>query len=139
MSNSQTYREPQRTTGWTGWIAFGGIMLVLLGMFHAIEGLVAVFDNGYYRVTPSGLVVNVSYNVWGWVHFGMGVTAFVVGIGVLAGRTIARAAAVVIAAASAVIHLAFIAAYPVWSLVIITLDVIVIFAILVHGRETDPA
>jgi hypothetical protein len=54
MSNGQTYGEPRRTTGWTGWIAFGGIMLVLLGLFHAIEGLVAVFDDGYYRVTPSG-------------------------------------------------------------------------------------
>lgn len=90
-------------------------------------------------MTPSGLVVNVSYNAWGWLHFGMGVIAFVVGIGVLAGRSVARAAAVVLAGASALIHLAFIAAFPVWSLVIIALDVIVIYAILVHGRETERA
>jgi hypothetical protein len=52
-----------QVTGWAGWVAFAGIMLILLGFFQAIEGLVAIFDKGYYPVTPNGLVVNVDYTV----------------------------------------------------------------------------
>jgi hypothetical protein len=51
-------RAPART-GWTGWVVFASVMMILLGCFQAIEGLVAIFDDGFYRVTPSGLVVNV--------------------------------------------------------------------------------
>ncbi|WP_243769746.1 DUF7144 family membrane protein [Amycolatopsis acidicola] len=127
--------EPRRATGWTGWVAFCGLMLVLLGLFHAVEGLVAVFDEGYYRVGSSGLSVHMSYTAWGWLHLGLGVVAVVVGIGVLRGGTVAQAAGAVFAAASAVVHLLFIAAYPAWSLVVITIDVLVIYALIVHGKE----
>ena len=48
-------------TGWVGWVAFAGIMLIMLGIFQAIEGFVAIFDDGYYLVRPNGLVVNVDY------------------------------------------------------------------------------
>ncbi|HET6505091.1 MAG TPA: hypothetical protein VFG87_30440 [Amycolatopsis sp.] len=127
--------EPERATGWTGWVAFAGVMLILLGLFHAIEGLVAVFNRGYYLVTPSGLVVNVDYTVWGWVQFGLGVLAVGVGIGLFTGNLAARIGGVIIAAASAIVNLSFVAAFPVWSILIIAVDVIVIYAIVVHGRE----
>jgi len=127
--------EPERATGWTGWVAFGGVMLILLGLFHAIEGLVAVFNRGYYLVTPSGLVVNVDYTVWGWVQFGLGALAVLVGIGLFTGNLAARIGGMVIAAASAIVNLSFVAAFPVWSILIIAVDVIVIYAIAVHGRE----
>ncbi|WP_236790907.1 hypothetical protein [Amycolatopsis sp. GM8] len=132
MSDSQAKAHP---TGWTGWVSFGGIMLVLLGLFHAVDGLVALLDDNYYAVGPSGMAINVSYTVWGWLHLGLGILAFVVGIGVLSGRAVAQAAAAVIAAASALVHLVFIPAYPFWSIIVIVLDVLIIYALLVHGRE----
>lgn len=125
-----------RPTAWTGWVAFAGIILILAGLFHVIEGLVAVFNRGYYLVTSSGLVVSVDFNVWGWVQFGLGVLAIVIGIGLLAGNVYAGIAAVIIAGVSAIVHLGFIAAFPVWSVLVIAVDVIVIYAIVVHGRET---
>lgn len=136
MTDSYTTpRQPEKTTGWTGWVAFGGVMLILLGLFQAVEGLVAVFDEGYYHVTQSGLLVNVTYDAWGWVHFGVGVSAVVIGAGVLSGNLIAQIAGAILAGASALIHLAFVPAYPVWSLIVITLNVIVIYAFIAHGRE----
>ena len=60
-------------TGWTGWIVFASFMMFLLGTFQAIQGLVAIFDDGYYAVTESGLVVDVDYTAWGWVHLLLGV------------------------------------------------------------------
>jgi hypothetical protein len=122
-------------TGWTGWVVFASVMMVLLGMFQAIQGFVAIFDDGYYRVTESGLVVNVDYTVWGWTHLLLGALILVSGIGVLAGNLAARTVGVVLAGLSAVANLVFIEAYPVWSVIIITVDVLVIYALIVHGRE----
>ena len=136
-SSRAPYGEPAvpEPTAWTGWIAFSGFMMILLGTFQAIEGLVAVFDDGFYRVRPDGLLVNVDYSVWGWVHLLLGVVVVVSGLGVLVGNLLARIVGVVLAVVSAVLNLAFISAYPVWSTIMITIDVIVIYAIIVHGRE----
>jgi len=136
-SSRTTYGEPAvpEPTAWTGWVAFAGFMMILLGTFQAIEGLVAVFDDGFYLVRPGGLVVNVDYNVWGWVHLLLGVVVVLSGLGVLVGNLLARIVGVVLAVVSAVLNLAFISAYPVWSAIIIAVDVVVIYALTVHGRE----
>ena len=122
-------------SGWVGWVAFGGVMMMLLGAFQAIEGLVALFDDGFYLVRPSGLVVDVDYNVWGWIHLIIGAVAIVAGAGLLVGNMAARVVGVIVAVLSALLNLAFLSAYPIWSTIMITLDVIVIYAIIVHGRE----
>jgi len=122
-------------TGWAGWVGFAGIMLIMLGIFQAIEGFVAIFDNGYYLVRPNGLVINVDYTAWGWLHLIIGLIAVAIGLGLMAGNMIARIAGVIIAVISATLNLLFIGAYPVWSTIIIAVDVIVIYAIAVHGRE----
>ena len=131
-SRRADYAEP---TAWAGWVVFGGVMLMMMGAFQVIEGLVALFDDGFYLVRQNGLVVNVNYNTWGWIHLLIGVVAVLAGIGLLAGNMIARIVGVVAAFLSALVNLAFISAYPIWSAIVITLDVIVIYAIIVHGRE----
>jgi hypothetical protein len=122
-------------SGWAGWVVFAGIMMIMLGAFQVIEGLVALFDQGYYLVAPSGLVLSVDYNTWGWTHLIIGVLALATGIGLIAGNMLARVVGVILAVLSAILNLVFIAAYPVWSTVVIAIDVIVIYAIVVHGRE----
>ena len=122
-------------TAWAGWVVFGGVMLIMMGTFQVIEGLIALFDDGFYLVRPSGLVVSVDYSTWGWTHIIIGVVAVLAGAGLLAGNMAARIVGVGIAFLSALVNLAFIAAYPVWSVILITLDVIVMYAIIVHGRE----
>jgi hypothetical protein len=126
---------PARPTGWVGWIIVAGVTMIVLGAFQIIEGLVAVFHRSYYLVTSNNLLVHVSYSAWGWVHFGIGVAIVLVGFGVLAGMTLARVLGIAFAVISAIVNLAFIAAYPVWGIIIIALDVIVIYALAVHGRE----
>jgi hypothetical protein len=80
-------------------------------------------------------VVNVDYTAWGWVHLLVGVLLMVSAAGVLSGNIAARAVGVVLAGLSAVLNLLFIAAYPLWSTIIITVDVLVIYALTVHGGE----
>jgi hypothetical protein len=126
-------------TGWTGWVAFASTLMVLLGTFQAIEGLVAIFDDGYYRVTQGGLVLSVDYTAWGWAHLLLGLLIVISGIGVMAGNLAARTVAVILAGLSAIANLLFIEAYPLWSIIVITVDVLVIYALTVHGREMKRA
>jgi hypothetical protein len=123
-------------TAWAGWIMFAGIMMIILGTFEAIAGLVALFNDKYYLVTRNNLVVSVDYTTWGWVHLLLGIVVAAAGLGVMVGQMWARVVGILVAVASAIVNIAFLAAYPVWSTIIITIDVLVIYALTVHGRET---
>jgi hypothetical protein len=134
-TSSVAYGKDPDPTGWTGWVVFASFMMIIAGSFQAIEGLVAIFDDGFYHVTENGLVVNVDYSVWGWTHLLLGALLIVAGVGVLAGNILARVVAIVLAALSALVNLAFLEAYPIWGVIIIVIDVLVIYALVVHGRE----
>lgn len=122
-------------TGWVGWVAFAGIMLVLVGSFHIVEGLVGLFRDQVFLVGTGGLVVSMDYTAWGWTHIIGGALAVLVGVCLLAGQTWARVIAVVVALLSALINVAFLPAYPIWSVLMIAIDILVIWAITVHGSE----
>lgn len=130
---------PPTPTDWAGWVVFGAMMLILLGAFQVIAGLVALLNDGFYLVTTNGLVVHVDYSAWGWVHLAVGVVAVAAGAGLFTGRTWARVAGVCVAVLSAVVNLAFLAAFPFWALLMIGLDVVVIYAITAHGAEMKTA
>lgn len=127
--------HPKESTAWTGWIVFAGVLLATVGSFQVIQGLVALFHNGFYLVRPSGLVVDVNYNTWGWTHLIIGAVMIVTGLGLFVGNMAARVVGVAVAVLSAIVNLGFISAYPIWSAIIIALDVVVIYAIIVHGGE----
>jgi hypothetical protein len=122
-------------TGWTGWLAFAGMMMVMLGSFHAFQGFVALLDDDYYLVPKSGLTIHVDYTAWGWIHLVLGSIIALAGFGLLAGQMWARIVAVLTALVSAVVNVAFLAAFPVWSSIMIVLDIVIIWAVMVHGRE----
>jgi hypothetical protein len=124
-----------RQTGWVGWVVFAGAMLVMLGVFHIIQGFVALFRDEVYVVGRSGLAVNVDYTAWGWTHIVGGAIAILVGGCLLAGQLWARIVAVVVAMGSAIVNVAFLPAFPVWSALMIVIDVLVIWAVTVHGSE----
>jgi len=128
-------RYEQRETGWTGWIVFASVMMVMVGMFQAIEGVVGIFKDGYFAVPSKDLLVTVDYTAWGWAHLGLGIVAIVTGIFLLTGRTWARIIAITLAVLSAIFNIGFLAAYPVWSTIIIAFDVLTIYAVAVHGGE----
>lgn len=127
-------RTPQ-VTPWVGMVVFAGTMLMLLGSFQFIQGLVALIRDNYYTVTRTGLLLEWDFTAWGWIHLIIGAIAIVTGIGVLAGQMWARVIGIIIAGISALANLAFLAAYPIWSTIIIALDVLAIYALAVHGRE----
>jgi hypothetical protein len=111
------------------------MILIMLGTFHIIEGIVALVDNGYFLVTRTGLAVNIDYTVWGWVHIVAGVVVLLAGVGVFAAKLWARIVGTTVAAVSALLNVAFLAAYPIWSTLMIALAVVVIMALTVHGTD----
>ena len=80
-------------------------------------------------------MANASYTTWGWVHLLAGAVAIAAGVGLLSGQMWARVLGVLIAALSAMLNFLFIPAYPVWSLLMVTFDIVVIWAITAHGAE----
>jgi hypothetical protein len=121
-------------TGWVGWIAFAGVMLIIVGALQALYGLVAIF-NDQWVVWNNGNSVWLDITAWGWVHLIAGIVLVLAGLGVFTGNVLARAVGVVVAALSAILAFLGLPLYPIWSLIVITLDVLVIWALIAHGGE----
>jgi hypothetical protein len=131
MSNDAYSRTGRQTSGWAvGFILFAAIMMIMVGVFQALQGLVAIFENEFYVATRNYLF-QFDATTWGWIHLLLGL---------LSGRTWARAAAIALAVLSAIANFLFIPYYPFWSLLIITLNIFVIWAIAAHGGDLrEPA
>lgn len=122
-------------SGWAqGFIIFAAVMMILAGSFQAFAGLVAIFDDEFYVTTPK-YVLQFDSTSWGWIHLLMGLVVLGAGFAVMSGKTWGRVVGITLAVLSAAANFAFLPYYPFWSLTIITLDVFVIWALSVHGRD----
>jgi len=112
--------------------------MVMLGTFQAIEGLVALFKDTYFVTPRSGLVVSVSYTTWGWVHLLLGILVALAGLGVMAGQGWARWFAIVVVSLNFIAQLGFLgnSQYPLWSLTVMALNVIILFALTARWSES---
>ncbi len=136
MTDTKSHRPAgTTTTGWVGWVYFAGIIMLMVGFFQGLAGLVALFNDTFFLVTEGGLILKVDYTVWGLVHLLIGLTILAAGWAVLNGRTWGRSIGIILSVLSSIANMMFIGAYPLWSIIIIVLDVIVIYALAVHGRE----
>jgi hypothetical protein len=125
----------RESSGWAvGFILFAAIMMIMTGVFQALEGLIAIFENEFYVATRNYLF-QFDATTWGWIHLVVGLVVAFAGWGLLSGRTWARATAIALAVLSAIANFLFIPYYPFWSLLIIALDVFVIWAIAARGGE----
>jgi hypothetical protein len=123
----------EQPPGWAaGFIVFAAVMMMMSGGFEALAGLIAIFQNEFYVQTRNYLF-QFDATAWGWIHLILGIIVALAGWGLLSGRTWARVVGITLAALSATANFLFIPYYPFWSLLIITLDVFVIWAIAVYG------
>jgi hypothetical protein len=126
--------EQQRSSGAVGWTWFAAIMMILIGGFHTISGLAGIIKDDFYAVTPN-YVFKFDVTTWGWIHLIAGIIIILAGFGLFSGAVWARTVGVILAAISAFVSFAWIPLYPVWSIVIIAIDVAVIWALTAHGRD----
>lgn len=128
------HHDVTHQTGWVGWAVFAAIMMMLAGIFQAIFGLAAILDDNFFVVTQSQLLL-FDLTTWGWVHLIAGILLFFASASLMAGGMYGRIIGVILAFLSAVVNIANISAYPIWSVVIITIDVLIIYALIAHGHE----
>jgi hypothetical protein len=129
MSTRYDERPPEPTSGWAAaGVIFAGTVLTLAGIFQAIEGIAAIANDNFFVKTPN-YTFNLDVTAWGWIHLILGIFMFCVGLGLFSQATWAGIAAIVIAMLSAIANFFFIPHYPIWSLVVIGLDIWVIWAL----------
>ncbi|MGW5645675.1 DUF7144 family membrane protein [Saccharopolyspora sp. NPDC003752] len=123
----------QPTGAMSGWLAFAGSLIAMIGIFNIIGGITALFRPTYYLVGTAQLLV-FDFAAWGWFWLALGVVQVVAGVGCMYGQMWARMTGIGLAALSAIAHLAFFAAFPLWSLVVIAMSVLVIYGLMVPPR-----
>lgn len=123
-----------KTTGWVGWIAFASTFMVLAGFFQIIFGLTALFQDDVIITAPSNVWL-VDLTTWGWAHMLFGILLLFGGMALIAGSMWARILAVFLAGLSAIVNFAFIPVYPLWSIMLIIFDALIIYAVIAHGSE----
>jgi hypothetical protein len=125
-------REP---SGWAiGWITFAAFMMIMIGAFHVIAGLVAIVDDTFY-VAGRQYIFQFDRTTWGWIHLLLGILVFLAGIGLFSGAIWARTVGVILALISAIAAFAWLPYYPIWGVIILTMAVAVIWALTAHGRD----
>ena len=117
--------------GFTGFAAF---MMILIGSFHIIAGIAGIIEDEFYTVTPNW-VLQFDATSWGWIHLIAGIIVLIAGISLFSGAVWARTVGVIMATISAIANFAWLPYQPWWSLTIIAIDVFVIWALTVHGRD----
>src|ERR1044072_1922111 len=128
MTQYDTTREPA-VSGWAvGGITFAGTMLILIGMFQAIDGIAAIANDEFF-VVGQNYTFDLDVTAWGWIHLLLGIGLGIAGVSLFAGKTWAAVVALTLAMLSAVANFFFIPYYPFWAILMIALDCWVIWAL----------
>ena len=111
-------------------------MLLVAGVIEFLYGLAAIIGpNSAYFLQADGDLFLLDVNGWGWWHILLGLLMVIIGISLYFGATWARVIAIILVSLNAVSQLALLPVQPWWSLIVLGLDVLVLFALTVHGRE----
>jgi hypothetical protein len=117
-----------------GWATFAGLMMIMLGIFHAIAGFAEIVDPDSYVVTQK-YIFKFDASTWGWIHLIVGILVFFAGFGVFRGAVWARTVGVILAIVSGAAAFAWLPYVPFWSILLIFIAVAVIWALTIHGRD----
>jgi hypothetical protein len=126
-------------TAWVGWVLLGALMFVMLGAVHLGTGLVALLRPEVLAGGRSDLLLPVSMAALAWFHIVLGALAVIVGVGLVRGSGWARLTAVLLAGVAALVNFAFLAIYPVLSIITLVMIAVVTYAVAMHGAEVADA
>ncbi|WP_405415786.1 hypothetical protein [Pseudonocardia alni] len=137
-SPTMSAQRPSPAPWVVGLSLFAAVMMIVAGVFNALEGFVALFYNEVYLAGPR-YVFAFDLTTWGWIHLLAGIALVAAGFAVMSGRLWGRVVGIAITLLSMPTNFLFIPYYPVWYLLIIALDVFVIWALCVYDRDSAAA
>jgi hypothetical protein len=111
-------------------------MMILLGAFQAVAGLVGIINDTFY-VKGAKYVFQFDRTTWGWINLIIGIVVVLAGFGVFSGAIWARTVGVILAIVSGIGAFAWLPWYPIWGIAIIVVSVAVIWALTAHGRDVE--
>jgi hypothetical protein len=114
----------------SGWRAFAGVLILIAGIFNVIDGVVAVFDGKYLT---NNLIFG-DLRSWGWAMLALGAIQFLTGLAIFSGSGLAAFVGVLIAGLNAIGQLLFLRTYPMWSVITIAIDLLVIYGLTAYGH-----
>lgn len=134
----ERYRDRDTARAGTGHLVLASVLMILSGMWSFLEGIVAILRDSFF-VTASTLNGNYIYHFnlhgWGWLHLSLGIALFAAGVCVLLGQTWAKILGIVVAVFSALAAFMFLPFFPIWSIIVIAIDVFIIWALATSGRR----
>ena len=141
MQTPSSYQPgPTRPSdAWAGWITFAAVILGLLGTLNVIQGLVALFDDGYFVVPREEDLLLVEFTAWGVILLCWGALLLCACFALASGRSWARWFAIAAVFVNVIAQIGFLSAYPVWSALMILFGVLVIFALTARWDEARAA
>ncbi|MHB8319731.1 MAG: DUF7144 family membrane protein [Acidimicrobiales bacterium] len=113
----------------SGWRAFAGTLILLGGVFNLLDGVVALTYKSYL----SNHLLWSNFATWGWILVVFGLLQVLAGLLIFRGSTWAAAFGIVLVSLNTVGQLAFLRSYPVWSVIIIAVDLMVIYGLTAYG------
>jgi hypothetical protein len=125
---------------YAGWIGFAGLLMIVMGAIDFFEGLIAIIRGGYfYGLTSSNQIIVFDSKTWGWLTLLWGILVLLGGLGLTGGAGWARWFAIIVVSISILHQLAFVgsAAYPLWSLAVLALSIVILFALTVHWGDRE--
>ena len=123
-----TPSSTSRTTA-AGTSVFAAWLMMIVGVFQLFHGLVALIDGRTFYVSTPNYFLTFNTTTWGWIHIVVGIIVGVAGYFVLTGNVVARTVGIVLAALQALLNFIWLPYYPLWGIIVIALDVLVIWAL----------
>jgi hypothetical protein len=114
-----------------GWVMFAAVMLGLAGIWNFIDGILAIGSSRVYAGHETFVFSDLK--TWGWIVMVLGLVQVIAALTLFSGSGFARWFGIIAAGVNAIGQLMFVPAYPVWSLAIFAVDILIIYALAVYG------
>ena len=113
------------------WVMFAGVMLALVGLLNVVYGIAAIDDSTFFAANAKYVITDL--NTWGWVVLGIGAIQFLAAFGIWAGSEWGRWVGIISAGCNAIVQMFFIAGFPLLSVTLFAIDVLVIYGLVTYG------
>ena len=122
----------------SGWVTFAGVIALVVGGYNALSGIAAISDDDTLKAQATKVLYGIDLTAWGWLWLIVGIVQVVAGVLVLQRNEWGRWLAISMAALSATFTIFVIFVFPLWSIAVLALDCVVLYALLTREADFNP-